>query len=43
MVQLVARKQLRPLIAGQFPLEQVNEALAQLATGQVMGRIVLVP
>jgi D-arabinose 1-dehydrogenase-like Zn-dependent alcohol dehydrogenase len=43
VVQLVARKQLRPLIAGHYPLEQVNAALAQLATGQVMGRIVLVP
>jgi alcohol dehydrogenase, propanol-preferring len=43
VVQLVARKQLRPLIAGHYPLEQVNTALAQLATGQVTGRIVLVP
>ncbi len=43
VVQLVARRQLRPLIAGQFPLEQVNAALTQLATGQVTGRIVLVP
>lgn len=43
VVQLVARRQLRPLIAGHFPLGQVNEALSQLATGQVMGRIVLLP
>lgn len=43
VVQLVARKQLRPLIAGTYPLEQVNAALEQLATGQVTGRIVLVP
>ena len=43
VVQLVARRQLRPLIAGHFPLEQVNEALTQLATGQVTGRIVLLP
>lgn len=43
VVQLVARRQLRPLIAGQFPLEQVNAALTHLATGQVTGRIVLVP
>ncbi len=43
VVQLVARKQLRPLIAGHYPLEQVNMALNQLATGQVTGRIVLVP
>jgi D-arabinose 1-dehydrogenase-like Zn-dependent alcohol dehydrogenase len=43
VVQLVARRQLRPLIAGNFPLDQVNAALTQLATGQVTGRIVLVP
>jgi D-arabinose 1-dehydrogenase-like Zn-dependent alcohol dehydrogenase len=43
VVQLVARHQLRPLIAGQFSLEQVNAALTQLSTGQVTGRIVLVP
>lgn len=43
VVQLVARKQLRPLVAGTYPLEQVNAALEQLATGQVTGRIVLVP
>jgi D-arabinose 1-dehydrogenase-like Zn-dependent alcohol dehydrogenase len=42
VVQLVARRQLRPLIAGHYPLAQVNEALGQLATGQVTGRIVLV-
>ena len=43
VVQLVARKQLRPLIAGTYSLDQVNVALEQLATGQVTGRIVLVP
>jgi D-arabinose 1-dehydrogenase-like Zn-dependent alcohol dehydrogenase len=43
VVQLVARHQLRPLIAGTYPLEQVNAALTQLATGQVTGRIVLIP
>lgn len=43
VVQLVATKQLKPLIAGTYPLEQVNEALDQLATGQVTGRMVLVP
>jgi D-arabinose 1-dehydrogenase-like Zn-dependent alcohol dehydrogenase len=43
VVQLVARQQLRPLIAGSFPLDQVNAALTHLATGQVTGRIVLVP
>jgi 2-desacetyl-2-hydroxyethyl bacteriochlorophyllide A dehydrogenase len=43
VVQLVASRQLRPLIAGQYPLVQVNAALTQLATGQVTGRIVLVP
>jgi len=43
VVQLVARHQLRPLIAGHYPLEQVNDALTQLATGQVTGRIVLLP
>jgi propanol-preferring alcohol dehydrogenase len=43
VVQLVARRQLHPLIAGTMPLEQVNAALSQLATGQVMGRIVIIP
>ncbi len=43
VVQLVARRQLHPLIAGHFPLDQVNVALTQLATGQVTGRIVLIP
>jgi 2-desacetyl-2-hydroxyethyl bacteriochlorophyllide A dehydrogenase len=43
VVRLVARHQLHPLIAGTFPLEQVNEALTKLATGEVTGRIVLVP
>ncbi len=43
VVQLVARHQLRALIAGHYPLEQVNDALTQLATGQVTGRIVLLP
>jgi D-arabinose 1-dehydrogenase-like Zn-dependent alcohol dehydrogenase len=43
VVQLVASHQLRPLIAGHFPLEQINEALTQLETGQVNGRIVLIP
>jgi alcohol dehydrogenase, propanol-preferring len=43
VVQLVARRQLRPLIAGTYPLDQVNTALTRLATGQVTGRIVLIP
>ncbi len=43
VIQLVSRRQLHPLIAGTYPLEQVNTALTQLATGQVTGRIVLVP
>ena len=43
VVQLVSRRQLRPLIAGQYSLDQINAALSQLATGQVLGRIVLVP
>ena len=43
VVQLVARRQLRPLIAGHYPLVEINTALNQLATGQVTGRIVLVP
>jgi 2-desacetyl-2-hydroxyethyl bacteriochlorophyllide A dehydrogenase len=43
VVQLVASRQLRPLIAGHFPLEQINAALTQLETGQVNGRIVLIP
>ncbi len=43
VVQLVATRQLRPLLAGHYRLEQANEALTQLATGQVTGRIVLIP
>jgi D-arabinose 1-dehydrogenase-like Zn-dependent alcohol dehydrogenase len=43
VVQLVARRQLHPLIAGNFPLDQVDAALIQLETGQVTGRIVLHP
>jgi 2-desacetyl-2-hydroxyethyl bacteriochlorophyllide A dehydrogenase len=43
VVQLVSRRQLNPLITGRFPLEDVNSALSQLATGQVTGRIVLHP
>ncbi len=43
VVRLVERRQLRPLIAGRYPLEQVNAALSQLATGEVTGRITLVP
>jgi D-arabinose 1-dehydrogenase-like Zn-dependent alcohol dehydrogenase len=41
VVRLVGRGQLRPLIAERYTLEQVNEALSRLATGQVTGRIVL--
>jgi D-arabinose 1-dehydrogenase-like Zn-dependent alcohol dehydrogenase len=41
VIQLVARRQLRPLIAKCMPLEQVNSALTQLSTGTVTGRIVL--
>ncbi len=43
VVQLVARGLLRPLIAGHYPLEKTNEALSQLSTGQITGRIVLLP
>jgi D-arabinose 1-dehydrogenase-like Zn-dependent alcohol dehydrogenase len=43
VVQLVARHQLRPPIAGHFPLEKAYAALTQLVTGEVTGRIVLVP
>jgi 2-desacetyl-2-hydroxyethyl bacteriochlorophyllide A dehydrogenase len=43
VVKLVATRQLKPLIAGKYPLADANEALAQLATGQVTGRIVLAP
>ncbi len=43
VVQLVSRGQLHPLIAGKYPLDQVNSAFAQLATGEVTGRIVLIP
>ncbi len=43
VVRLVAGGQLHPLIAGHYPLEQANTALTQLSTGQVTGRIVLVP
>ena len=43
VVQLVGSRQLRPLVAGCYPLDQANAALTQLATGQTTGRIVLIP
>ncbi len=41
VVKLVANGRLHPLISAHYPLEQANEALTQLATGHVTGRIVL--
>ncbi len=41
VVKLVANGQLHPIISACYPLEQANQALTQLATGQVTGRIVL--
>ncbi len=41
VVQLVAMKELRPIISKRMGLEQVNEAIDLLGTGTVIGRIVL--
>jgi D-arabinose 1-dehydrogenase-like Zn-dependent alcohol dehydrogenase len=43
VVQLVAMKELHPIIAQVMALEQANEAIDLLGTGKVIGRIVLIP
>jgi D-arabinose 1-dehydrogenase-like Zn-dependent alcohol dehydrogenase len=43
VVQLVAMKELHPIVSARMALEQVNEAIDLLGTGKVIGRIVLVP
>jgi len=43
VVQLVAMKELRPIIAKRMDLKQANEAIDLLGTGTVIGRIVLIP
>ncbi len=43
VIQMVAMGHLKPLIAERMGLEQVNEAIDKIGTGQVTGRIVLVP
>lgn len=43
VVQMVAMKQLHPIVARRMKLEQVNEAIDLLGTGNVVGRIVLMP
>ncbi len=42
VVQMAALRQIRPLIVKTMPLEQANEAIRLLGTGEIAGRIVLV-
>ncbi len=43
VVDLAARGELRSVVGGVFALEQVNEVLAALRRGEIVGRAVLVP
>lgn len=43
VVSLVRAGKLKPIVTRQFALEEVNEALAEVASGRVLGRAVLVP
>ena len=43
MADLMAKGQLTPIVDRAFPLAQAAEAMAYLASGRAMGRIVLVP
>ncbi|MGQ0669774.1 MAG: alcohol dehydrogenase catalytic domain-containing protein [Actinomycetota bacterium] len=42
-VDLAARGQLRPVIGGVLPLEDINEGLERLRRGEVVGRLVVKP
>ncbi|MET9295494.1 alcohol dehydrogenase catalytic domain-containing protein [Streptomyces sp. NPDC003077] len=43
VVRLAAAGELRGLIAAEYPLDRINEALDRLARGAVTGRLVIVP
>jgi 2-desacetyl-2-hydroxyethyl bacteriochlorophyllide A dehydrogenase len=43
VIRLVERGLLKPVITKRFPLEQVNQAMSLLASGQILGRAVVVP
>ena len=43
VVDLAARGELRSVVGGTFALEQVNQVLAALRRGEIVGRAVLVP
>jgi 2-desacetyl-2-hydroxyethyl bacteriochlorophyllide A dehydrogenase len=43
VVDLAARGELRSVVGGAFALEQVNQVLAALRRGEIVGRAVLVP
>ena len=43
LAQLIAAGELEVPIAATYPLDQVSEAYARLATGHVRGKIVLLP
>jgi D-arabinose 1-dehydrogenase-like Zn-dependent alcohol dehydrogenase len=40
-LDLMAAKVIRPLIAGTFPLERINDALALVRNGQAQGRVIV--
>lgn len=43
VVELVRTGRLKPIVSRTFPLEAANEALAEVASGNVIGRCVLIP
>ena len=40
-VQLLAENKLKPLVTHPYPLEEINRAMADLRSGRVLGRAVL--
>ncbi|WP_328674209.1 zinc-binding dehydrogenase [Streptomyces sp. NBC_00328] len=43
VMKMAAAGVLRGCVETEYPLEQVNEALARLAAGKVTGRLVIIP
>lgn len=43
LVRLAGEGRIKPVVTRQFPLAQVNEGLAQLSAGSIIGRAVLLP
>jgi len=43
VIRLVERGALKPVITKRFPLQQVNQAMRLLASGEILGRAVVVP